>query len=127
MVEAVGYLLGGRSYAFYGVWFIFSLIGFLISKYLLFKNRRVKVKFKVGYFLKDNQYDIIFGALITYISARFGSALLPWFGIQWSLEDVMLPAVAYGFFYTGILQILRKTKVGDILKSNNYSDGSPRG
>ncbi len=120
-------LLGGNNLDFYFGWFVFAFIGFVIHKYLLFRNRTIRKPFKLGYFLRDNAIDILAGFFFVFVLGRFQKEMLEFFGFDYLLGiSDSLKALFVGVFYTTLIQIARKTKLGDLLKSSKYSDGADR-
>lgn len=127
MKEFYANILGTNTLDFYFGWLFFALLGFIIHKYILFNHRTVRKPFRLKFFLLDNLFDIIIGFILIYILGRFQTELLSLLGID-SLNDTSnnLRALLVGFFYTTIIQLLRKTKLGDFIKSSKYSDGAKR-
>lgn len=120
-------IFGKQTLVFYLSWMIFSFTGFLIFKFIMFKRRKgVKRSFKIRYFISDNLYDIFFGIITMFIVGRFQEDFSSYLNPKWNIENVMLKAFAFGFMFTTIMQIIRKTKFGNFLKSSTYSDGAKR-
>lgn len=113
---------------FYLGWLLFSLLGFAVQKYVLFLNRKSKnAKFKLSYFWKDNKIDIVAGFVISLIAARFNYGLMGMFGYDDPTNgDKMLLALLFGFFYTSVIQIIRKTSLGDYMRADHFADGTKK-
>ncbi len=55
----------------------FSLIGNLFKKYQRFKRLKDRKPFQIGYWLKDNSFEMIVGFLLSYLSARLFNLIIP--------------------------------------------------
>lgn len=125
MKDFLNLLFGELSLHFYIVWFLFALFGFIVNKYIAFSNRGNTSKFNLIYFIKDNFWDLLFGFFLTFLVGRFHDDMLN-FLVQVTVKEKMFIAFGFGYLYSTLFQLLRKTTLGSIFKLPIDAEGENR-